>query len=165
MHFCCRKAKNSCFAPKPWFTAFLLRISRKTQHTRFEDKILRKLANEDKPQVVTACILEKLTSPRRLILLLSVHYSGGLPGLTTRVDWTVSTTRVDWRGWLPGLTTRVDNPGPQLDWRGWNDLSRFNFGACMHAAAAAAAASTQSNKHFHSLSLSLSLSDHTMWIG
>ena len=44
------------------------------------------------------CILEKLTSPRRLILLLSVHYSGGLPGLTTRVDWTVSTTRVDWRG-------------------------------------------------------------------
>ena len=30
-------------------------MSRKTQHTRFEDKILRKLANEDKPQVVTAC--------------------------------------------------------------------------------------------------------------
>ena len=29
---------------------------RKTQHTRFEDKILRKLANEDKPQVVTACV-------------------------------------------------------------------------------------------------------------
>ena len=29
-------------------------MSRKTQHTRFEDKILRKLANEDKPQVVTA---------------------------------------------------------------------------------------------------------------
>ena len=31
-------------------------MSRKTQHTRFEDKILRKLANEDKPQVVTACL-------------------------------------------------------------------------------------------------------------
>ena len=28
-------------------------MSRKTQHTRFEDKILGKLANEDKPQVVT----------------------------------------------------------------------------------------------------------------
>ena len=53
MHFCCRKAKNSCFAPKPWFTVFLSRMSRKTQHTRFEDKILKKLADEDKPQVVT----------------------------------------------------------------------------------------------------------------
>ena len=42
MHFCCRKAKNSGFAPK-------------TQHMRFEDKILRKFANEDKPQVVEAC--------------------------------------------------------------------------------------------------------------
>ena len=31
-------------------------MSRKTQRTRFEDKILRKLANEDKPQVVTACV-------------------------------------------------------------------------------------------------------------
>ena len=30
-------------------------MSGKTQHTRFEDKILRKRANEDKPQVVTAC--------------------------------------------------------------------------------------------------------------
>ena len=33
--------------------AFLSQMSRKTQHTRFEDKILRKLANEDKPQVLT----------------------------------------------------------------------------------------------------------------
>ncbi len=32
--------------------AFLSRMSRKTQHTRFEDRILRKLANEDKPQIV-----------------------------------------------------------------------------------------------------------------
>ena len=30
-------------------------MSRKTQHTRFEDKILRKFANEDKPPVVHAC--------------------------------------------------------------------------------------------------------------
>ena len=29
-------------------------MSRKTQHTRFEDNILRKFANEDKPQVVEA---------------------------------------------------------------------------------------------------------------
>ena len=28
-------------------------MSQKTQHTCFEDKILRKLANEDKPQFVT----------------------------------------------------------------------------------------------------------------
>ena len=30
-------------------------MSRKTQHTRFEDRILRKLANEDKPQIVPPC--------------------------------------------------------------------------------------------------------------
>ena len=54
MHFCCRKAKTAVLLQKPWFTAFLLRMSRKTQHMRFEDKILRKIANEDKPQVVTA---------------------------------------------------------------------------------------------------------------
>ena len=48
------RLKTAVLLQKPWFTAFLSRMSRKTQHTRFEDKILRKLANEDKPQVVTA---------------------------------------------------------------------------------------------------------------
>ena len=51
MNFCCRKAKNSCLLQKPWFTAFLSRMLRKTQQTRFEDKILRTFANEDKTQV------------------------------------------------------------------------------------------------------------------
>ena len=59
MHFYCRKAKTVVLLQKPWFTAFLSRMSRKTQHTRFEDKILRKFANEDKPQVVEAwCLLK-----------------------------------------------------------------------------------------------------------
>ena len=35
-------------------------MSRKTQHTRFEDKILRSLANEDKPQVVTPWVMVRL---------------------------------------------------------------------------------------------------------
>ena len=32
-------------------------MSRKTQHTRFKDKILRKFATEDKPQVVQPCVI------------------------------------------------------------------------------------------------------------
>ena len=46
-------AKNCPFMPQETlFTAFLSQMSRKTQHTRFKDKILRKIANEDKPQGV-----------------------------------------------------------------------------------------------------------------
>ena len=47
-------------------------MSRKTQHTRFEDKILRKLANEDKPQVVTACA--QLISPVRQLVWVKQAY-------------------------------------------------------------------------------------------
>ena len=50
MHFCCRKAKNSCFAPKTL-------IYGKTQHTRLKDKILKIFAYEDKPQVVQPCVI------------------------------------------------------------------------------------------------------------
>ena len=58
MHFCCRKAKNSCFATTTkLFTAFLSRMSRKAQYTHFEDKMLRKFSSEDKPHVVPACII------------------------------------------------------------------------------------------------------------
>ena len=32
MNFCCRKAKTAVLLQKPWFTAFLSRMSRKTQH-------------------------------------------------------------------------------------------------------------------------------------
>ena len=53
MHFVAGRLKTAVLLQKPWFTAFLSRMSRKTQNTRFEDNILRKLANEDKPQVVT----------------------------------------------------------------------------------------------------------------
>ena len=55
MHFRCRKAKNSCFAPKTLIYGIFVANVVKKQHTRFKDKILRKLANEDKLQVVTAC--------------------------------------------------------------------------------------------------------------
>ena len=51
--FVAGRLKTAVLLQKPWFTAFLSRMSRKTQHTCFEDKILGKLANEDKPQVVT----------------------------------------------------------------------------------------------------------------
>ena len=55
MHFCCRKGKNSCFAPKTLiYGIFVAKVVKKTQHTRFEDNILRTFANEDKPQVVEA---------------------------------------------------------------------------------------------------------------
>ena len=50
--FVAGRLKTAVLLQKPWFTAFLSRMSRKTQHTRFEDRILRKLANEDKPQIV-----------------------------------------------------------------------------------------------------------------
>ena len=44
LHFYCRKAKNSCLAPKTLiYEIFVLSV---------EDKILRKFANEDKPQVM-----------------------------------------------------------------------------------------------------------------
>ena len=43
MHFCCRKAKNSCFAPKTLICGILSRMSRNTQHTRFEDKFWENL--------------------------------------------------------------------------------------------------------------------------
>ena len=44
LHFCCRKAKNSCLAQKTLiYEIFVLSV---------EDKILRKFANEDKPQVM-----------------------------------------------------------------------------------------------------------------
>ena len=36
----------------------------KKQHTHFEDKILRKFAGEDKPQVVTACIALRISTLR-----------------------------------------------------------------------------------------------------
>ena len=55
MHFCCRKAKNSCFSPKTLIYGIFVANVAKTQHTRFEDNILRKFANEDKPPVVQAC--------------------------------------------------------------------------------------------------------------
>ena len=52
MHFCCRKAKNSCFAPKTLiYGIFVANVAKNTTQQRFEDTILRKLANEDKPQV------------------------------------------------------------------------------------------------------------------
>ena len=35
---------------------------REKQHTHFEDKILRKFANEDKSQVVQACVLVALVA-------------------------------------------------------------------------------------------------------
>ena len=53
--FVAGRLKTAVLLQKPWFTAFLSRMSRKTQHTRFEDRILRKLANEDKPQIVPPC--------------------------------------------------------------------------------------------------------------
>ena len=44
MHFCCRKAKNSCcFAPKTLIYGIFVAIVAKTQDTRFTNKILRKL--------------------------------------------------------------------------------------------------------------------------
>ena len=57
--------KTAILLQKHWFMAFLLRMSRKTQHTRFEDKILRKFANEDKLQVVQPCLkyYAKYTAP------------------------------------------------------------------------------------------------------
>ena len=58
MHFCCRKTKNSCFAPKTLIYGIFVANVAKTQHTRFEDRILRKLANEDKPQIVPPCLLQ-----------------------------------------------------------------------------------------------------------
>ena len=52
MHFCCRKAKNSCFAPKTLiYGIFVANVAKNTTHMRFEDKILRTFANEDKTQV------------------------------------------------------------------------------------------------------------------
>ena len=52
MHFWCRKAKNSCFAPKTLiYGIFVANVAKNTTQQRFEDTILRKLANEDKPQV------------------------------------------------------------------------------------------------------------------
>ena len=55
MHFCYRKAKKSCFALKTLiYNIFIANVAKK-QHTHFiEDKILRKFADEDKPQVVQA---------------------------------------------------------------------------------------------------------------
>ena len=53
--FVAGRLKTAVLLQKPSFTAFLSRMSRKTQHTRFEDRILRKLANEDKPQIVPPC--------------------------------------------------------------------------------------------------------------
>ena len=53
MRFGCRKAKNSCFAPK----TFVTNVAKNTT-LRFEDKILRKLANEDKPQVDTLILVK-----------------------------------------------------------------------------------------------------------
>ena len=44
-------------------------MSRKTQHTRFEDRILRKLANEDKPQIVPPWEEEEFTCSLSLSLL------------------------------------------------------------------------------------------------
>ena len=47
LHFCCRKAKNSCFAPKTLiYEIFAASV---------EDKILRKFANEKKLQAVLCC--------------------------------------------------------------------------------------------------------------
>ena len=57
--FVAGRLKTAVLLQKPWFTAFLSRMSRKTQHTRFEDRILRKLANEDKPQIVPPCHMVK----------------------------------------------------------------------------------------------------------
>ena len=58
MHFCYRKAKNSCFetTTKIIYGIFIAN-SRKAQHTHFEDKMLRTFSSEDKPHVVPACII------------------------------------------------------------------------------------------------------------
>ena len=54
-------------------------MSRKTQHTCFEDKILGKLANEDKPQVVTPCsMVVSIENPTGLL-----GRGGGSPRPTT----------------------------------------------------------------------------------
>ena len=50
MHFCCRKAKNGCFAPKALIYGICVANVAKAQGTRFEDKIFamrtsRKLCN------------------------------------------------------------------------------------------------------------------------
>ena len=46
----------SYFAPKTLICGiFVANVAKKTQHTRFEDKILRKVTHEDKPQVVQPC--------------------------------------------------------------------------------------------------------------
>ena len=56
MHFCCRKAKNSCFARKTLFYGISVAgVAKNTTYTHFEDKILRKFANEKKPQAVLCC--------------------------------------------------------------------------------------------------------------
>jgi hypothetical protein len=65
--FVAGRLKTAVLLQKPWFTAFLSRMSRKTQHTRFEDKILRKLANEDKPQVVTPWVRPWQMVSRKLV--------------------------------------------------------------------------------------------------
>ena len=57
--------KTAILLQKHWFMAFLLRRSRKTQHTRFDVKTLRIFATEDKLQVVQPCLkyYAKYTAP------------------------------------------------------------------------------------------------------
>ena len=50
--FVAGRLRTAVLLQKPWFTAFLSRMSRKTQDTRLEVNILRKFANEDKLQVL-----------------------------------------------------------------------------------------------------------------
>ena len=74
MHFFAGRLKTAVLLQTPWFTAFLSQISRKTQHMRFEDKILRKLATEDKPQAVTAWCLIWFCWVLRLIQMLLIYF-------------------------------------------------------------------------------------------
>ena len=65
LHFCCRNAAKTIFA-------FLLAMSRKSQHTHFGDKMLVKFAGKYKPQVVQPWFQEcqHLSPPRFLRKIL-----------------------------------------------------------------------------------------------
>ena len=63
-------------------------MSEKTQLTRFEDKILRKVANEDKPQVVQPCT-EKIMSSCHPVIV-SGPPSGKRPSSVQEVVWQCS---------------------------------------------------------------------------
>ena len=74
MHFCCRKAKNSCLAPKTLiYGIFVTNVATDTalRITHFED--------EDKPQVVQACHTITLSmSMVRTIVIRAMMTDSGL---------------------------------------------------------------------------------------